>query len=93
MAFGIKKRIVDNGTSINPKVEILKPSDKLNAMFGEHTIDIKSKAINTYVGIGPKIKKYINNTDTKVNDESVNKDMIKVLNKAGFYVFYKNTTL
>ena len=93
MAFGSKKRITDNGTSINPKVEILKPSDKLNAMFGEHTIDIKSKAINTYVGIGPKIKKYINNTDTKVNDESVNKDMIKVLNKAGFYGLHKNTPL
>ena len=93
MAFGSKKRIVDNGTSINPKVEILRPSDKLNAMFGEHTVDIKSKAINTYVGVGPKIKKYINNTNTKVDDKSVNKDMVETLNKAGFFGSDKSTPL
>ena len=93
MAFGSKKRIVDNGTSINPKVEILRPSDKLNAMFGEHTVDIKSKAINTYVGVGPKIKKRTNNTDTKVDNKSVNKNMIEVLNKAGFFGYHKKTPL
>ena len=93
MAFGSKKRIVDNGTSINPKVEVLRPSDRLNAMFGEHTVDIKSKAINTYVGVGPKIKKRTNNTDTKVDNKSVNKNMIEVLNKAGFFGYHNKTPL
>ena len=93
MAFGSKKRIVDNGTSINPKVEVLRPSDRLNAMFGEHTVDIKSKAINTYVGVGPKIKKRTSNTDTKVDNKSVNKNMIEVLNKAGFFGYHNKTPL
>ena len=62
-------------------------------MFGEHTTDIKSKAINTYVGVGPKIKKRINNTNTKVDNESVNKNMIEVLNKAGFFGLHENTPL
>lgn len=99
MAYDKSSKIIKNGTSINPKINITKIADanRFIKVFGNESVDLNSRGLTKYKGNTniSAYKKFKPFTDLKASGEkiSTNNKMIKALSNIGMIGLKKNTTL